>query len=68
MQGDKALDGDLIPGRLQALSTEKWVPLQVVLSADHDSPYYNEKNKAGGFYSESWALVHMLSLSREYAP
>jgi len=68
MQGDKALVGDLIPGRLQALSTEKWVPLQVVLSADHDSPYYNEKNKAGGFYSESWALVHMLSLSREYAP
>ena len=68
MQGDKALVGDLIPGRLQSLFTDKWVPLSVILSADHDSPYYNEKNKAGGFYSESWALVHMLSLSPEYAP
>jgi len=68
MQGDKALVGDLIPGRLQSLSTEPWIPLQVILTADQGSPYYNEKNKAGGFYSESWALVHMLSLSREYAP
>src|SRR5438046_874231 len=61
MQGDKALVGDLIPGRLQSLSTEKWVPLSVILSAGQDSPYYNEKSKAGSFYSESWALVHMLS-------
>jgi Flp pilus assembly protein TadD len=29
--------------------------------------FTDEKNKAGSFYSESWALVHMLSLSREYA-
>jgi tetratricopeptide (TPR) repeat protein len=68
MQGDKALVGDLIPGRLQGLFTEKWIPLSVLLSAGPDSPLYNEKNKAGGFYNESWALVHMLSLSPEYSP
>ena len=31
MQGDKALVGDLIPGRLQALFSEKWVPLSVIV-------------------------------------
>ena len=66
MQGDKVLVGDLIPGRLQALFTEKWVPLSVILSAGPDSPYYNEKNKAGSLYNEGWALVHMLQLSPEY--
>ncbi len=68
MQGDKALVGDLIPGRMQALFSEKWVPLSVILSAGRDSPYYNEKNKAGSLYSEGWALVHMLQLSPEYMP
>ena len=68
MQGDKALVGDLIPGRLQALFTEKWIPLPALLSATQGSPLYNEKNRAGGFYAESWALVHMLSLSPEYSP
>jgi len=68
MQGDKALVGDLIPGRLQALFTEKWIPLSALLSAPQGSPLYNEKNRAGGFYAESWALVHMLSLSPEYSP
>jgi Tfp pilus assembly protein PilF len=66
MQGDKALVGDLIPGRLQALFSEKWVPLSVILSAGPDSPYYNEKNKAGSLYNEGWGLVHMLQLSPEY--
>ncbi len=64
--GDKVLVGDLIPGRLQALYAEKWVPLSVILSAGPDSPYYNEKNKAGSLYNEGWALVHMLQLSPEY--
>jgi tetratricopeptide (TPR) repeat protein len=66
--GDKVIVGTLIPGRVQALSNEKWVPLAVILGASHDSPYYNEKNKAGSLYNEGWALVHMLSLSAEYRP
>jgi Flp pilus assembly protein TadD len=64
--GDKVLVGDLIAGRLQALYADKWVPLSVILSAGPDSPYYNEKNKAGSLYNEGWALVHMLQLSPQY--
>jgi tetratricopeptide (TPR) repeat protein len=64
--GDKVLVGKLIPGRAQALLQDNWVPLATIVAADHDSPYYNEKNKAGSLYSEGWALTHMLDLSREY--
>jgi Flp pilus assembly protein TadD len=68
MQGDKALVGDLVPGRMQTLFTEKWIPLPVLLSATQSSPFYNEKNKASSFYGESWALAHMLQLSPQYSP
>jgi tetratricopeptide (TPR) repeat protein len=64
--GDKVLVGSLIPGRMYALSREKWVPLSAILSAGHDSPYYNEKDKAGSLYNEGWALTHMLELSPQY--
>ena len=66
--GVKVIVGNLIAGRLQALYREKWVPLAVILGAGHDSPYYNEKNKAGSLYNEGWALVHMLALNQEYRP
>jgi hypothetical protein len=65
-RSDKILIGDLIAGRMQALQIERWVPLGIILSADHNSPYYNEKNKAGNLYNEGWALVHMLMLSERY--
>jgi tetratricopeptide (TPR) repeat protein len=64
--GDKILVGSLIPGRHQALLEEKWVPLATILAAGQDSPYYNEKDKAGSLYNEGWALTHMLALSPEY--
>ena len=60
--------GDVILGRLQALSTQPWVPLETILSADASSPYYNESNKAGNLYNQSWALVHMLATTKEYLP
>jgi len=66
--GDKVLVGTPVPGRVQALSREKWVPLSVIVAATHDSPYYNEKNKAGSLYDEGWALTHMLELNSQYSP
>jgi tetratricopeptide (TPR) repeat protein len=66
--GDKILVGSLIEGRHVALLQEKWVPLATIMGAGHDSPYYNEKNKAGSLYNEGWALTHMLALSPEYRP
>ncbi|MEQ1886427.1 MAG: tetratricopeptide repeat protein [Bryobacteraceae bacterium] len=64
----KILVGSLVPGRIQALNREKWVPLATILAADHNSPYYNEKNRAGSLYNEGWALTHMLTLTNEYGP
>ncbi|HEX8984959.1 MAG TPA: hypothetical protein VF767_06005, partial [Bryobacteraceae bacterium] len=66
--GDKILVGSLIPGRHQALLEEKWVPLATILAADQDSPYYNERSKAGSLYNEGWALTHMLYFRAEYRP
>jgi len=66
--GDRVLVGTLIAGRYQALLNEKWVPLKVIVNADRNSPYYNEKNQAGSLYNEGWALTHMLVLTNEYRP
>ncbi|MDP9053910.1 MAG: hypothetical protein M3N93_06350 [Acidobacteriota bacterium] len=66
--GKKTMVGDLIPGRVQTLQNEKWLDFNTLTSVTQDSPTYNEKNRVGIFYSESWALAHMLSLSREYGP
>ena len=67
-KGTQALVGDLIPGRAQTLLTSKWMPLEVLASVDETSPLYNERDKAGVFYAQSWFLTHMLYLSPEYRP
>jgi hypothetical protein len=64
--GDKIVVGNLVPGRYEALLQDKWVPLAVIVAADHNSPYYNEKNQAGSLYNEGWALTHMLVLNNAY--
>ena len=64
--GGKMKVGDLIPGHRLTLQTGKWLSLETLFAVDHDSPLYNERNKAGMFYAESWALAHMLNLSPEY--
>jgi len=66
--GDKVEVGLAPQGRGRVLLEEQWIPLDTLLAAGHDSPFYNEKSRAGMFYSESWALVHMLNLDRNYHP
>ncbi len=63
---NKVRVGAIVPGHYQALRRNKWLDLETLTGAGHDSPHYNEKDRAGVFYAESWALVHMLYLSREY--
>ncbi len=58
--------GDLIPGRMQALSAGKWLTFDELSSVDAHSPVYNESARVGVFYGESWALAHMLFLSSPY--
>jgi len=66
--GKKAAVGDIIPGRAQTLLNSKWIPLDALTSADRQSPLYNESNRAGMFYAESWALTHMLFFAPDYRP
>jgi tetratricopeptide (TPR) repeat protein len=39
---------------------ERFIPLKDLLAVDHRSPLYNEGDRRGVFYAESWALVHYL--------
>jgi hypothetical protein len=66
--GGKTIVGDPIPGRLQKLQTDRWLDIGTLTSISNDSPWYNEKDRAGIFYAESWALAHMLYLSPDYRP
>jgi len=67
-ENNKATIGYLIPGRIQVLQNEKWLSFETLTTVGHNSTIYNEKNRAGIFYAESWALVHMLYLTPEYRP
>jgi hypothetical protein len=65
-RGNKILVGEPLPGRVRVLNSSPWIPLETLLTVDHNSPYYNERSRAGMFYAESWALVHMLNLEPEF--
>lgn len=66
--GNKVKVGNLLLGRYQLLQNGKWIPIERLFSVDHDSPEYNTKRHAGMFYSESWALAHMLNLDPDFGP
>ncbi len=65
--GNKVMIGEIIAGRRYEMLNTKWTPLSTILTVDHNSPYYNEKNKAGSLYNEGWALTHMLMLDERYS-
>jgi tetratricopeptide (TPR) repeat protein len=56
----KAFLGQVISNHVLYLRDQKLLPLKTLFTVDHSSPYYNESNKRGVFYAESWALVHYL--------
>src|SRR5208282_4096328 len=55
--------GQASPSHLLLLRDSKLLPLDALFAAGHDSPLYNEENKATVFYAESWAIVHYVLLS-----
>jgi tetratricopeptide (TPR) repeat protein len=60
-EGDKKVTiGAPISNHVLYLRQEKLIPLQTLFAVDHQSPLYNESNKRGVFYAESWVLVHYL--------
>ncbi len=64
--GNQILLGTVPQGRAYVLSQEKWFPLPALFAVAHDSPEYNEKNRVGIFYAQSWLLTHMLALGDNY--
>ena len=46
---------------LRLLQESTLLPLPQLIAVAHDSPMYNEGNRRGVFYAQSWALVHYLS-------
>ncbi len=57
--------GKVAEEHLQTLQSNRLIPIDVLLQADAHSPYYNEENRAGVFYAESWAIVHYLLVDPE---
>lgn len=49
-----------IERHLQLLAHEPLMPLTELFSVEHDSPQYNERQRQGMFYAESWLLTHFL--------
>lgn len=65
-QGDNVLVGRIIPGRVQAMRNQPWVPIEEILRADRESEFYSDEEKASALYSEAWALVHMIATTQKY--
>lgn len=67
-----ALDGGnarlgLVPdGRLNPLRRGDLMPVADLVEVRRDSATYNNRDHAGLFYAESWALTHMLMVDKRY--
>jgi tetratricopeptide (TPR) repeat protein len=60
--GGEALLGTPLVPYLQLLREQELLPLTTLFSIGTNSPHYNEQEKSGIFYGQSWALVHYLML------
>jgi Flp pilus assembly protein TadD len=58
--GRKATLGRMIDHHVQLLRSRPLLPLRTLLTVDHSSPHYNERDQKGMFYAQSWALVHYM--------
>jgi tetratricopeptide (TPR) repeat protein len=58
--GYKALIAQPIDHHLQLLAHEPLMPLTELFAVGHNSPQYNERERQGIFYAESWLLTHFL--------
>jgi tetratricopeptide (TPR) repeat protein len=65
--GSKIWVGRVMPQHLQ-VAEAGLANLREILDADTRSKVYNEKDRMGIFYAESWAMVHMLKFSDAYSP
>ena len=60
LHGDKVTWGQAIDSRVAALSRQKLLPLKQLLLVSSSDKMFNESDRTGLFYSESWIFVHYL--------
>ncbi len=67
VEGDekKVSLGKAIVNHVFYLREQKLLPLQRLFAVDRGSPEYNERERKGVFYAQSWALVHYLLLGNQ---
>ena len=57
-EGRGLVVGRPIPEHVQLLSQARLMALSVLFAADHGSGSYNERDRVGIFYAQSWAVLH----------
>jgi tetratricopeptide (TPR) repeat protein len=56
--GKRILLGKPVANHVYLLRDRPLLPLATLFAVDHRSPHYNERDKKGVLYAESWALIH----------
>jgi tetratricopeptide (TPR) repeat protein len=59
-RGYDAFIGQPIEHHLRLLAKQPLMPLTELFAVTHDSPQYNERDRQGMLYAESWLLTHFL--------
>ncbi|HEU4835033.1 MAG TPA: tetratricopeptide repeat protein [Pyrinomonadaceae bacterium] len=60
----KVAIGTAIGPHVFLLRESTMLPLKTLFEVDHKSPHYNETQKQGIFYAQSWALMHYLIIGK----
>lgn len=60
-EGKRVMFGKPILRHILMLREKRLLPLATLFGVDRASPYYNERDKNGMFYAQSWALIHYLT-------
>jgi tetratricopeptide (TPR) repeat protein len=58
--GREAVLGRPIGHHLERLQNTQLLKLNDLLNVDHESPFYNERDRQSVFYAQSWALTHKI--------
>ncbi|MBL8173944.1 MAG: tetratricopeptide repeat protein, partial [Bryobacterales bacterium] len=58
--------GKPIGNHLRLLAVRPWMAAGEMAGVTKDSPHFDEASRAGVFYAQSWALVHMLRMDEAY--
>jgi hypothetical protein len=58
VKGDQATFGAANPDAVLVFRHLPPIPMSEFLAVDHESPYYNETERMGMFYSQAWVTAH----------